>query len=96
MSGLDQHFGTDASLDAQTSAEILAFLERNAGPQRRSDASQPILRITETAWFKHEHEEELPASIWQHPKVKSPANCGACHTQAENGDYSESTLRVPR
>jgi hypothetical protein len=38
----------------------------------------------------------VPASVWRSSAVKSAADCGACHTQAENGDYSEGTLRVPR
>ena len=35
MAGLDRHFGTDASLDAATATEITAFLEKNAGRERR-------------------------------------------------------------
>ena len=31
MSGLDKHFGSDASLDAASAREIGAFLEKNAG-----------------------------------------------------------------
>jgi hypothetical protein len=38
----------------------------------------------------------VPASVWRSSAVKSAADCGACHTQAENGDYSEGALRVPR
>jgi hypothetical protein len=29
------------------------------------------------------------------PLLPKAANRGACHTQAENGDYREGTLRVP-
>lgn len=96
MAGLDQHFGTDASLDPQQHADILRFLEANAGPGRAAKDGKPLLRITETRWFIHEHSEELPANIWNRPSVKSPANCVACHTAADRGDYSEQTLRMPR
>ncbi len=95
MTDLNRHFGTDASLEPQLAAEIMAFLVQHAGRDCCSAHSQPILRITETAWFKHEHGEELPAAIWSRPVVKSPANCGACHTKAADGDYSETTRRVP-
>jgi hypothetical protein len=27
--------------------------------------------------------------------VKSPANCGACHTQADRGSFREHELRAP-
>jgi len=96
MTDLNRHFGADASLEPQSAAEITTFLVQHAGRDRGSAPGQPILRITETAWFKHEHEEKLPATIWRHPAVKSPANCSACHTKAADGDYSEATLRVPR
>lgn len=96
MADLKQHFGTDASLEPQVAAGITAFLVEHAGRDRDSAQGQPIRRITETAWFKHEHEDELPATIWNHPAVKSPANCSACHTRAADGDYSKATRRVPR
>ena len=96
MNGLDRHFGTDASFDPQQRADILRFLETNAGRGRGSTGGKPRLRITETRWFIHEHSEELPANIWRRPSVKSPANCIACHTAADRGDYSERTLRLPK
>ncbi len=94
MAGLNDHFGTDASLDAKTADSITRFLEANAST-KRIHASESTLRITETAWFRKEH-DEVPARTWKNPAVKSAANCAACHTRAEQGDYSERTLRVPR
>jgi hypothetical protein len=94
MSGLDNHFGTDASLDSQTAADIRAFLERNAGYDRRS-AAPPLLRITETPWFVHEH-AEVPARVWRGRKAVSRANCAACHRDAERGNYGEDNLFIPR
>lgn len=95
LSDLAKHFGSDASVDAQQLAELRKYLEQNAGRGRRVDATQPALRITETAWFRHEH-DEVPAAIWKSAAVKSPANCPACHTAAATGDYSERGIRVPR
>lgn len=95
MLGLDKHFGSDASLDPVTSAEITAFLETNAGRSREASNAKPPLRITETGWFKREH-DEVPAATWKSPKVKSAANCAACHTRADNGDFNENSLRLPR
>ena len=96
MDGLHRHFGSDASLDAQAAEEIRAYLAANAGRRAsplRAANSPP--RITQTRWFVREH-DEVPASLWKRDAVKSPANCGACHTRAEHGDYSERTLRLPR
>lgn len=97
MNNLSDHFGTDASLDAETVKEILPFLEENASQRRtEKDAKgEPILRISETAWFKDEH-DEISKSTWTSPKVKSASNCIACHTQAEKGNFDEDTVKIPR
>lgn len=95
MGGLDKHFGSDASLDPATRDDILRFLERNASRRDTTVQGQPALRITETRWFQKEHREELPASAFRHPAVKSAANCMACHTAADQGDYSKRTRRLP-
>lgn len=94
MALLDKHFGADASLDAKTAAEISAFLQANAGRNKR-ETGKPELRITEMRWFKKEH-DEAPFQVWSSAAVKQPSNCAACHTQAERGDFSERSLRVPR
>jgi hypothetical protein len=94
MSNLDNHFGTDASLDPQTAADISAFLERNAG-RERTPATQPVLRITETSWFVAEH-DEVPARVWKNTNVGSHSNCGACHANANQGSYGEGSLRLPK
>jgi hypothetical protein len=101
MAGLDKHFGSDASLDAAKQKEIAAFLAANAS--RRSEAAsgpdgRPLLRITETAWFRKEHRDGhdgLTPAVWKSPAVKSAANCAACHTQAAQGDYRERNIRIP-
>ena len=95
MSGLDKHFGSDASVDAETALEITAFLEKNADPKRRQVGGKAILRISETAWFKSEHNEISPRT-WKLPKIKTPSNCGACHTMVDMGDYSEHNVDIPR
>jgi hypothetical protein len=94
MAGLDKHFGTDASLDAASAAEIGAFLERNAGSGRRV-ADAGALRITESRWFLRKHDEVRP-SAWKNPQIRTAANCGACHGGAERGDFDEDNVRIPR
>lgn len=94
LSGLDQHFGTDASVDAKSLAALRAFLDSNAGRDRQASAGTPGLRISATDWFRREH-RKVPATTWQGAAVKSPANCAACHTGAESGDYRERGMRVP-
>lgn len=95
MAGLGKHFGTDASIDAASTAEIGAFLERNAGSGKRAAGVPASLRITETPWFVRKH-DEVPRAAWKNPQVKTAANCSACHSGAEGGDFDEDAVRIPR
>lgn len=95
MRDLALHFGTDASLDPKLAQTLSAWLVANAGTGRRAASAPPQDRITRSAWFVREH-DEVPAATWKRADVKSAANCGACHTQAERGDFDERHVRIPR
>jgi mono/diheme cytochrome c family protein len=94
MTGLDKHYGTDASLDAATVQQISGWLQSNAGTYKRVAEEPPQDRITRSAWFVRKHDEVAPA-VWKLPSVKSAANCAACHTGADKGDYDDDNLRMP-
>jgi len=94
MANLPQHFGTDASLEPAQIKQLEAWLVRNAGT-RRAQEPPPQDRITRSAWFVREH-REVPSSAWQRAAIKSPANCAACHSGADQGDFNEHTVRIPR
>lgn len=94
MTGLDKHYGTDASLDAATVQQIGGWLQANAGTYKRVADAPPEDRITRSTWFVREHDEVAP-SVWKLASVQSAANCTACHTGADKGDYSERTLQAP-
>jgi hypothetical protein len=95
MDGLPQHFGTDASLDPATVQQVSAWLAANAGSWKRVAAAPPQDRITRSEWFIRKHREIAPTT-WRLPAVKSPANCAACHGGAEQGDFDEDRVRIPR
>lgn len=95
MAHLNKHFGTDASLDNVTQRELSALLQNQAGDYSAGRSGRPALRISETAWFEREHDEVSPRT-WRNPKVKSPSNCAACHTQAAQGRFNEREIRMPR
>ena len=96
MGTLDKHFDTDASLDEATVAEILPFLEQNAAPERKADSGEkPVLRITETGWFKRQH-DEISTATWKRPAIKSASNCMACHTGADKGNFDEDNISIPK
>jgi len=94
MVDLAHHYGDDASLSPQTAQELTDFLVRNAGDTRRTQGAGDPPRITQTTWFKRKH-DEVPAAAWRDPRVKSPANCGACHKRAEEGSYREREIDIP-
>ncbi len=94
MTGLDKHYGTDASLDATTVAQLSAWLKTEAGTGKRAAEVPPQDRITRTAWFEHKH-RKIDAPVWKLVSVKSAANCAACHSRADQGDFDERSLRVP-
>ena len=98
MSGLEDHFGDDASLDAATRAAITDYLVANAADTggyrwgrrmlRGVDYDLPPARITSLPRWEHKH-DEVPQRRWKSEKVKSPANCGACHRDADQGYFEE-------
>jgi Dihaem cytochrome c len=95
LSSLPRHYGADASLDAAAVKELSAWLAANAGTARRAVGAPPQDRITLAAWFTREH-DEVAAASWKLPAVKSAANCSACHARAEQGDFNEHDVRIPR
>lgn len=90
MSDLSQHFGEDASLPDQERAAVTGYLTTHAADglaggrdgQRYlrglSPSAVPI-RITDTPYWRRRHSELRP-SQFSDPKVKTAANCAACHT----------------
>jgi hypothetical protein len=95
LTNLPRHYGTDASLDGATVKELSTWLSANGATDRRIREAPPEDRITRSAWFIRQH-DEVPAATWQRPAIKSASNCAACHTGAEQGDFNERNVRVPR
>ena|SRR3990172_12282333 len=94
MAGLDDHFGSDATVDPKKRLEITTFLERHAGNAGRLGSAGNPPRITQTTSFVRKH-REVPARFWKDPRVKSAANCEACHRDAANGNYGEHDIAIP-
>ncbi|MEQ1685003.1 MAG: diheme cytochrome c [Burkholderiaceae bacterium] len=95
MNNLPRHYGTDASLDPASVKELSTWLAANAGTYKRVREEPPEDRITRSAWFIRKH-DEVPAATWKLPAVKSASQCAACHAQAEQGDFNERNVRIPR
>lgn len=97
MNTLDDHFGEDASLDMATTQHIETHLAENAADagwfsgkfMRGIKGAMIPLRITETPYWVREHDEEVHPRAWSDPKIKSKANCVACHAEAQRGYYDD-------
>ncbi|WP_439112587.1 diheme cytochrome c [Hydrogenophaga sp.] len=94
MTGLDQHYGTDAALDAATVQQLGTWLQANAATYKRVAEVPPQDRITRSVWFERKHRDIEPP-VWKHASVKSAANCAACHTGADQGNYDDDDLKFP-
>lgn len=105
MTRLEDHFGDNAALDASTAGHIGRFLQASAadasgwGRSARIAGSlsgrEPPMRITDTAYFKHHHEEIPNRLVATNPDVGSYSRCDACHQGASRGDFDEHAVRIP-
>ena len=94
MDSLENHFGDDASLDAQTTELIKAFLVKNSAEFSTKEASVRILgslkketsylAITETPYWKNRH-KKIDKTYYAQADIGKPSNCKACHANIENG-----------
>lgn len=105
MSGLEDHFGDNAELGAESNQEILDYLLANAADDSNYKRSKGImgalrsgevpLRITDTVYFKRKH-DEIPASmVVDNKELGSFSKCAACHTRAEAGSYDDDEIKIP-
>ena len=93
MGNLSDHFGTDASLGKVESEQILSYLVSNAGSGKIT-ANNSTMQITKSPYFIKEH-RKIPAKFIEQKEVNSIANCLACHTTADKGNYSERAIVIP-
>lgn len=103
MADLENHFGDDASLDLPVQQSILAYLRKNSAESSTSEASlkivqsmpnQDMIAVTQTPFWKKTH-QEIDDAYFESTKVKSRANCSACHTDVEQGLLEDSSIRLP-
>ena len=105
MSQLDDHFGDNSELDAETHRTISEFLLGNSADQSQYRRSRKLmrslnkndtpLRITEIPYFIHEHNEIPAKMVTGNEQVKSLSNCNACHAKAEQGLFDEHSINIP-
>ncbi|MCI0508273.1 MAG: diheme cytochrome c [Gammaproteobacteria bacterium] len=105
MSNLDSHFGDNAEVNPANHQAILDYLVNNSADKSDHRRSKKIMqslgsltapqRITETGYFKHEHDEIPDSLVEKNDKVASLSHCNACHQDAEQGSFSEGNIKIP-
>ena len=105
MGNLENHFGTDASLEKIDEKQILKYLQDNSAEKftnyKRSrkinasiaSSSTPVY-ISKTPYLKSKH-KKIPSKYITQKEVISISNCMACHTKANTGSYSERQINIP-
>ena len=99
MQTLDEHYGSNATLDPEQEREILEFLLRASAGNRLPVEPSPTAgeppRISQTRWFERKHDEVSEAKFARE-SVGGRANCVACHRDAERGDFDDDKVKIPR
>lgn len=95
MHGLQKHYGTDASLNQQEIEQISSWLNSHAGTYKRVKETPSDNRITKSDWFARKH-RKINSKEFLSPAIKSPSNCNACHKNAEQGNFDDDEVRIPK
>lgn len=105
MGNLEDHYGDNAELLPQQHIEILNYLTTNAADFSKYKRSRKIMasldrtkvidRITLTPYFIRKHDEIPKKFVSDNPKVGSFSQCNLCHSNTENGSFSEDEVSIP-
>ena len=105
MAGLEDHFGDNAELDAETHRIIKDYLVRNSADKSNYRRSQKfargysgnkiLIRISELPYFVHEHDEIPTHMVKGNKDVRSFSHCNACHRKADQGSFREREIDIP-
>ena len=95
MSTLDDHFGDNAEMTDADWKHISGFLKEKGSRHSSWGAEDTETRFTTTREFKGEHHEVPRNAVGPQSKVKSYADCQACHTRANQGSFREREIKIP-
>lgn len=105
MAGLENHFEENAELPPEDIKKLTDYLTKNAADNANYKRSRKImkslhadnapLRVSQTPYFIEKHNELSHAMVQDNPKVGSLSMCGACHTKANTGSFSEAEIHIP-
>ena len=98
LGSLQDHFGDSAQLDAATQQRIRDYLVAHAAENAQNEhafaivhslrANETPLRITATPYIAGIHSAVLDPLWGGNPRPKTLAECGVCHLQVQNGNFT--------
>ena len=99
---LEDHYGEDASLDAESTAKIREWLLANAAETAdtraahvfRLNPAAGISLLTDTAFWQARH-QGLSEATFKSKAVRTRSNCVACHEDAESGWFNPFEIEIP-
>jgi len=102
MQTLPDHFGEDASLDASTQSQLTEWLVQNAAETADTKASHRLratdpaapYTLTRTRYWIAKH-RDIAEAVFNRPPVFSRANCAACHSDAQSGQFYPPNATYP-
>lgn len=104
LNKLPAHFGEEVLLEEVSRKDISGYLSANAAENSSAKRARKIvkslggetpLRITEIPYIREKH-HDLDKQVFSSKFNVSFSNCSACHTGAEQGDYDDDNVRIPR
>lgn len=101
---LEDHFGENAELDAETINELLAYLLPDAAEHSNYKRSKKIAlstkpdeipeRVSETRYIRRKHMKIPDHMVEGNDKIKSLAYCDACHTKTDEGIFDDDSVYI--
>lgn len=103
MAGLDEHFGENAALDAETTADLTAWLDAHASesadtkPANRLRAVDPQkpFQITASPYWVRKH-RDIADAVFAGRAVGGKGQCAACHADGEAGRFYPANISIPK
>ncbi len=102
MTGLTNHYGENASLNAPTTAKITQYLLQNNANIFDTKAAHEIgrnntitMRMTDTKYWQKKH-KKIKIEDFSISTVGSKINCNACHNDADTGNFSSAEIKLPQ
>jgi mono/diheme cytochrome c family protein len=98
------HFGTEVKLDAEAKRQVSDYLLTNAADRNGGKIGWKIMkhaqgyapdRISTQPYIQRKHRSIAP-DVFKRPSVGGLQNCIACHSGAEQGDFDDDRVTIPR